>query len=279
MVVEKVRSILDRVRGRSEGDRYPPRRRPTASVPKFKIKLKSIKVKCLLVTVAVVLFCAVAMYVSFGSVASSTMEDYSRSAMLAAISPVAENLVTPILQEDQQKIKTTFLSLVNATKAKYAFILDEDADPFYIAEQDSIPASLLAANKPDKKSAGISQKSLLVDGELVWDYAVPIAKGKLGWIRIGIPASAITETVKSLALLAVVVGGLCLAFGIVITSVVAGRFSRKVLMLAGAVENLSAGESKEPIPISGDDEIGLLAEALERLRLSIQVLKRHPGGL
>jgi len=243
------------------------------------IKPKSLKAKCVVVVAAIVIFSTIAIYISFSDITESAIETSLHSSTIAATSPTAESLATSILQEDYQKIKTTSLSLINSTSAKYAFLLDEDADLLYIAEQDSIPSSLLTANKPDKKTTEASQKPLLVDGELVWDYAVPIANGELGWIRIGVPASAITETKRSLLLLAVVVGGVCFVFGLVATSLVVGRFSTKIITLADAVEKLSTGESKEPIPISGDDEIGLLAEALERLRLSIQVLKRHPGGM
>ena len=108
-------------------------------------------------------------------------------------------------------------------------------------------------------------------GESCYDIVVPIEEGSLGFIRIGMKRSYITDKVRrtnNYIMISVIV---ITIIGIFIVYFLANRIINPILQLAKRANEISTGKLDEQIAIKTNDEINFMAEAVERLRESLNI--------
>ncbi len=99
-----------------------------------------------------------------------------------------------------------------------------------------------------------------------YDIVVPVEEGSLGFIRIGMKRSYITDKVQktnNYIFLSVLI---VTFIGIVIVYFLANRIINPILNLAHRANEISTGKLGEKVAIETNDEINYMAEAVERLR-------------
>jgi HAMP domain-containing protein len=118
-------------------------------------------------------------------------------------------------------------------------------------------------------------------GETMWDVSAPIlVKGKhWGAFRLGVSMVRIEARKSSLALS---LSGLLGAFALVTIGfmfVLVTRALRPVVALTEAAEQISLGEGLDTsVKSQATDELGQLANAIERLRVSMKAAMSRLGG-
>jgi HAMP domain-containing protein len=141
-------------------------------------------------------------------------------------------------------------------------------DPLELKAVQSLEPSLVQVIKRDT-------------GELMWDVAVPISvKGKhWGAFRLGVSMVRIEARKWAFATTLVALLGAFALVTIAIMFLVVRRAVKPVVALTQAAEQISLGEGlDQSVKSTAVDELGQLANALERLRVSMKAAMGRLGG-
>lgn len=92
----------------------------------------------------------------------------------------------------------------------------------------------------------------------------------VGQIGVAIKQSWFTEIVRRVQIIILVVTLLALVVAVAGAVVGAQRLTRPIVELTEAANRISLGELDVPITADSDDEIGTLAESLDRMRISLK---------
>ena len=112
-----------------------------------------------------------------------------------------------------------------------------------------------------------------------YDIIVPVEEGDLGYIRVGMKSAYIQEQVaKPIESIIITIVSVTL-IGIIITYFLSNRILKPILYLTIRANEISTGKLDEKVSVKTNDEIKHLAEAVERLRESLNLaltrLKKH----
>lgn len=146
----------------------------------------------------------------------------------------------------------------------YAFITDKQGAVIVHTFGEGFPLPLIEANRV---SAQEHHKTVLLQTEMgrVWDTAVPIFDGQVGFARVGMSEQNITATLTALtgqmALTTVIVSAVGIAAAVMLTWIV----TRPILHLKQAAQAVGEGDFKQYVQPWADDEIGELAEAFNNM--------------
>ncbi len=99
--------------------------------------------------------------------------------------------------------------------------------------------------------------------------AYPI-EDKLGSVHLALDARTIGEPAARSINITLIVLGITLALVSAIASYFANLISKRMLNLANLADKVSMGDLEQPIAAGSKDEIGDLAQALERMRISLR---------
>jgi len=172
---------------------------------------------------------------------------------------------------------------LHALVAKYAlfdevaYIFVEDAAGKVVAHSlGTFPGELHSGS-----SAGALRqtlhRTLSFRGKDVYETRVPILEGQVGAAHVGIWGDAVEGEIRAaiLPLLGLIVG--VLAAGVALALFVAGGISRPIRHLTKSAESMSRGDLDTPIAVDSRDEIGELADSLERMRASLKAAMARLG--
>ncbi len=110
-------------------------------------------------------------------------------------------------------------------------------------------------------------------GGTMWDISSPIyVRGKhWGGFRIGYSLNDINTVKKKLTLQLIVIMCLILLVSFIAVLIIVNKYLAPISILTKISSNLANGDIDQKIDISSNDEIGKLADVLERLRDSLKV--------
>ncbi len=133
--------------------------------------------------------------------------------------------------------------------------------------QDTRNALQLAENpSPENPFAQIFKDA---SGETEYFVAYPI-ENNLGSVHLALDARTIGEPAARSINITLIVLAITLALVSAIASYFANTISRRMLNLANLADKVSMGDLEQAITASSKDEIGDLAQALERMRISLR---------
>ena len=141
----------------------------------------------------------------------------------------------------------------------YAYVLGEDGRELVHTFSGGVPAALKAAN-PVPPSQEFSARKVETDRGPVLDVGVPLLHGQAGVLHLGLSAVRINEDVNRIVALILLVAALSLVIGGVVSVVFSRYITRPLLTLSGAAEAFGRGESRQPVAVESEDEIGELAK-------------------
>jgi HAMP domain-containing protein len=113
--------------------------------------------------------------------------------------------------------------------------------------------------------------NLTTEGEQCYDIVVPVEEGSLGFIRIGMKRSYIANKVQQTSNYIFLTVLIVTLLGIIIVYFLANRIVDPILNLAQRANEISTGNLEDKITIRTNDEINYMAEAVERLRESLNI--------
>jgi HAMP domain-containing protein len=177
-----------------------------------------------------------------------------------------------ILEEDTIGLTEIISSLLSFETAQYILIQNSDGNIISDTFNGNIPAELQSREVGLEINEYIPQLLTLEDlNEECYDIVVPVEEGSLGYIRIGMKRSYITEKVRETTTYIMISILLVTLFGIIIVYFLANRIINPILNLAKRANEISTGKLEDKVTIKTNDEINYMAEAVERLRESLNI--------
>lgn len=162
--------------------------------------------------------------------------------------------------------------------AQYLFISGPSGNIVSHTFKQGFPKALLPLNNGVRRSYVI--KELLSKGKRIYCISVPILKGELGALHLGVSLDSskteIAEFAKINYYVAVIIF-IGLGIGILIFSVLGLFLSQRIIKLKDFAAKVGAGDLNDRININTKDEIGSLAasfnEMVEHLKEKIETIK------
>jgi len=185
-----------------------------------------------------------------------------------------------ILEEDVVGLKQIITSALAYESVEYVLIQNSESRMISDTYNGQVPPELtersIFGNINYQKPQIVFLKNI---DEECYDINIPVEEGDLGYVRIGMRKSYIDERVQktnNYVLLTVVIVTLA---GIIIVYFLANKIIRPILYLTKRANEISTGKLEEKVSVDTRDEIKDLANAVERLReslnLALERLKKH----
>jgi HAMP domain-containing protein len=177
-----------------------------------------------------------------------------------------------ILEEDNIGLTEIISSLLSFETAQYILIQNSDGSIISDTFNGNVPPEL----QTRKVGIEINQYApeLITLKELneeCYDIVVPVEEGSLGFIRIGMKKSYVVEKVKETSTYIILSIIIVTFIGIIIVYFLANRIINPILKLANRANEISTGKLEDKVTIKTNDEINYMAEAVERLRESLNI--------
>jgi two-component system, cell cycle sensor histidine kinase and response regulator CckA len=150
----------------------------------------------------------------------------------------------------------------------YAYIQDPKGE-IVASSLQPFPAELKEPVSTVDQRA-LKARTTTVRGKSVYETRVPLLEGQLGAIHVGLWAETIQQDVRGTLLTIVGLIVLCLAIGVALSFIIAGRTIRPLLDLKSIADEISRGHLDTPVSFQSNDEVGELARSLERMRASLK---------
>lgn len=183
---------------------------------------------------------------------------------------LAETSSNPILTENIVATRLLVIdTLKNEENIEYIYIIDQNNQITAHTLGKTFPAALTGVNQ---LSTGRQTRILPIMTEkgLVYDIAAPILKGELGAVHVGMSAAAIRKSVADITGFAVWIIVIITVVGCLGISLMTIFITRPLAQLEQGAEALGNGSLRQHIPVAGNDEIGRLAEAFNRMVDNLQ---------
>jgi two-component system cell cycle sensor histidine kinase/response regulator CckA len=150
----------------------------------------------------------------------------------------------------------------------YAYIQDPKGE-IVASSLQPFPAELKeSASTVDHRA--LKARTTTVRGKSVYETRAPLLEGQLGAVHVGLWAETIQQDVRGTLLTIVGLIALCLAIGVALSIIIAGRTIRPLLDLKSIADEISRGHLDTPVSFQSNDEVGELARSLERMRASLK---------
>lgn len=175
-----------------------------------------------------------------------------------------------------------FVSLLNLVKdlkhsdedVAYVYITDRKRNVLVHTFAGGFPADLVGVNKLEPRDE--SKQELLDTGKeegLVHDIGVPILRGKVGFVHVGISENRIHRTISDFTLALVTIAGFVLLIAACLAAVVSWVVTQPVRSLTDAAQKIRDGDLGQRVVATTKDEIGDLVESFNQM--SDELLKQH----
>jgi len=177
-----------------------------------------------------------------------------------------------ILEEDSIGLTEIISSLLSFETAQYILIQRSDGSIISDTFNGNIP--------PELQAREVGTEIIEYDPELItlkdlneecYDIVVPVEEGSLGFIRIGMKRSYVLEKVSDTNRYIMYSILIVTIFGIIIVYFLANKIINPILLLAKRANEISTGKLEDKVTIKTNDEINYMAEAVERLRESMNI--------
>ncbi len=177
-----------------------------------------------------------------------------------------------ILEDDRIGLTKLISNLLSFETTQYILIHNSDGSIISDTFNRNIPPELQAREVGVEINEYLPELITLKDlNEECYDIVVPVEEGSLGFIRIGMKRSYIVEKVKETSTYIILSILIVTIIGIIIVYFLANKIINPILMLAKCANEISTGKLEDKVTIKTNDEINYMAEAVERLRESLNI--------
>ena len=193
---------------------------------------------------------------------------------------LAQYSAEQIIEEDRVGLRQLITSGLTFESVEYILIQKPDGDFLSDTYNGQVPEELGSQEIPDAESMPDPQDVHLENSNLdCFDIWIPVEDGYLGYIRVGMKKDYVIESVNhTTKIILLTILGITL-FGVIFVVFLANLIINPISYLTKRADEISQGKLEEKVVVSTHDEIGRLADALERLRESVKMaldrLKKH----
>ncbi|MBI5665872.1 MAG: HAMP domain-containing protein [Nitrospirae bacterium] len=190
----------------------------------------------------------------------------------------ALDCVNPVVTEELFEVEMKFKDMMASEKdIVYLFITDKDNRVLAHTFPGGVPDELKTAYEVNPLQQ-YAVKELTTDKGAILDFGVPLLKGEIGVLRMGISESSIRRDVNSIVMLIILFSLFVMIAGSVAATIFSNVITRPILKLAGAAAAFGRGEMGQDVIITSDDEIGELVKVFNamvknRLKADEEVLR------
>ena len=150
----------------------------------------------------------------------------------------------------------------------YAFVENKKGEVIASTFDGGFPAVLLKVNRFNPKK--LSAVSIKTNEGLVYDTAVPILRGELGTVRVGISNKRSSLLLYSLIRSIIIVMIFATVLAIILSSSIAWWVMTPVVKLSESFKKVKSGSYDVKLDIKRDDEIGMLARDFNNMAASLK---------
>jgi len=237
------------------------------------------KIYLLLAGLLLIFGFAISLFVKFEFSQQLRQELQKRGATIAR--NLAQTSVTPILARDRLNLRLIARKFVQSEDdIVYIFFLgSHETEVLGHSFAGDFPGELLGAN-PLPADSRLSIRQFYTDRGEVYDFAVPVAGGGLGAVRLGISVEplqgAVADLTGTILRVSLWLSVLLLLLGIPLSALVA----RPLRRLTQATRKVAEGELEVQVAEGPADEMGQLARAFNRMTQELhsshcQLVKRN----
>ncbi|MFZ0391605.1 MAG: HAMP domain-containing protein [Calditrichia bacterium] len=188
---------------------------------------------------------------------------------------ISENAAEKIISQDTVSLTALSEKYKFFDNVEYVLIADEQGRIIADTYNGNVPQSLKNDYVYRQSTDNAGNKVTLLETEgnnsAYFDLLVPVEEGLLGFVRVGLKKSYVDDRLRSTILFlgVVFVVGIFLAVVLAIF-IITWQVSRPIDTLTQAAYKISMGDLEQPVQVRVKNEIGTLAEAIERMRESLK---------
>ena len=213
----------------------------------------SIQKKILFSLITATLCFGLAMVVFAETVIYRKLVEQLRQKGVAIARRVAADCVSPIITGRFFEVTMLFRDFQSSEEdIVYAFVLDEEGREVAHTFAGGVPAELKGAHSVNPLQK-FSSLELSTDRGLVLDIAVPLLRGQIGVLHLGLSETEIRHEVNRIILLIVAFAFAAILVGSAAAIGFARVITRPLLSLAGAAEAFGREGMNRPVAIESDD--------------------------
>jgi methyl-accepting chemotaxis protein len=229
------------------------------------VPFRSIRRKLFLGLLAGTLFFALAMVVFAQTVIRAKLLGHLQQKGVVIAGKVASDSVNSVITERYFEVAMMFRDLqASDADVVYAFVVDEDGRDLASTFTGDVPPNLKQAHPVDPLRP-YSTRELATDKGPVLDIGVPLLRGQIGVLHLGLSLMPIRREVNGIVLLIVLFSAGSLAAGAGAAVGFSRVLTRPLLKLAGAAETFGRGGTQVPVIVTSDDEVGKLMRVFNEM--------------
>jgi methyl-accepting chemotaxis protein len=242
------------------------------------VPFSSIRRKLFLGLVAATLFFGLSMVVFAQTVIRAKLVAKLQEKGVLIARKAASDSVNSVITERYFEVAMMFRDLQAADRRPFYRVVDEDGRELAHTFAGGVPPELKQANPVDPLRPS-SSRELATDKGQVLDIGVPLLKGQIGVLHLGLSLTSIRRDVNGLVVLIVLFS----AGSLIVGATAAIGFSRVItgplLKLAGAAETFGRGGAQLPVVVKTDDEVGDLARVFNEMMESRKQAEQEQSRL
>jgi signal transduction histidine kinase/ActR/RegA family two-component response regulator len=225
---------------------------------KFLFGYLGVRVKILMVLLGTTLFLGLCMIVFAKTIIQQKLFAKIQEKGVVIAKTTASNCINPVLTEKHFEIEMMFRDMLSSEKdIVYIFVLNKDNTVLAHTFAGGFPDALKTAHAVNSLEQ-YSIKELATDKGTVLDLGVPLLRGEIGVLRMGISEESIRNDVNGIVLQIILFSLLVMLFGAGIAVSFSRVITRPLVRLAKAAETFGSGETTQEVLISSNDEIAAL---------------------
>ena len=243
----------------------------------------SLKWKVPLVIVSGALIAGITITILVVQLVSGSLQSELTERGKAIVTTLSKQVERPLVGDDEVDIQNLVDIASGFTAVSYVYISDKEnkvvAQKFKVGsynQRTMVEAGVIAGGNDYKIDL------TKVENTETYEISTPIGAGTLGNAHVGMSGKFIDDTIRATALLVGGVLALAVVFGMIVALYLSNALTKQLLYLTESAEQISKGDLESIVRVEATDEIGDLADAIERLRESLKAaierLKKKKAG-
>lgn len=235
----------------------------------------SLRIKiAVFVFIGTILFSSVILYLTYRYINETLTESLIEQGRIVAAN-IAELAAEKIIVEDLVELKAIIEKYKYYSSIEYILIENFSGQIETDTYNSQIPMEIKTGHPETDFSEdpgyGVKLINMRLQNNQIYDIKQSIKEGLLGYVRVGMKKSFVDEKIQEtiLYLSVVFLIGTFLAITLTIF-IITLQFSRPIAHLTDMAYRISMGDFDKPVRVAVKNEIGILAEAIERMRESLK---------
>lgn len=238
----------------------------------FRIQFVPIKIKIMGIVILFVSLLGITVIMETRSHMQHILREQLEQRGLAIASDVAARSTNPMLVGDSFSLYEIVQGLPSHYEdIRYLIIFNNNKDIILHTFSEGIPSGLLSLHMiPDTDLTNQTMSFDSNEGEIL-DITVPIAEGKVGWLRLGMSEVSIRDSIDQLSQLLLFTTIIISLLGILGAMLISHLVTKPIRDLATASQGIALGDYSLRVSTQGADEITDLGQHFNKMASSIEL--------